>query len=38
MLGIGFIESNWIEVLNVAGPREGNEPGIYRFTLQILTQ
>jgi hypothetical protein len=28
-----FIESNAIEVLNVAGPRESNEPGVYRFTL-----
>jgi Circularly permutated YpsA SLOG family len=33
-----FIESNAIEVLNVAGPRESNEPGVYRFTLQLLRQ
>jgi Circularly permutated YpsA SLOG family len=33
-----FIESNGIEVLNVAGPRESNEPGVYRFTLQPLRQ
>jgi hypothetical protein len=33
-----FIESNGIEVLNVAGPRESNEPGVYRFTLQLLRQ
>jgi hypothetical protein len=33
-----FIESNGIEVLNVAGPRESNEPGVYRFTLQLLQQ
>jgi hypothetical protein len=31
-----FIESNRIEVLNIAGPRESNEPGVYRFTLQLL--
>ena len=33
-----FIESNAIEVLNLAGPRESNEPGVYRFTLQLLRQ
>jgi Circularly permutated YpsA SLOG family len=33
-----FIESNAIEVLNVAGPRESKEPGVYQFTLQILRQ
>ena len=33
-----FIESNAIEVLNVAGPRESNEPGVYRFTLELLRQ
>jgi hypothetical protein len=33
-----FIESNAIEVLDVAGPRESNEPGVYDFTLQILRQ
>ena len=33
-----FIKSNAIEVLNVAGPRESNEPGVYRFTLQLLRQ
>lgn len=31
-----FIESKAIQVLNVAGPRESNEPGVYRFTLEIL--
>ena len=30
-----FIDTNAIEVLNVAGPRESNEPGVYDFTLQI---
>jgi hypothetical protein len=33
-----FMESNAIKVLNVAGPRESNEPGVYRFTLEILRQ
>jgi hypothetical protein len=33
-----LIESNAIEVLNVAGPRESNEPGVYYFTLQILRE
>jgi Circularly permutated YpsA SLOG family len=33
-----FIESNAIEVLNVAGPRESKEPGVYRFALQLLRQ
>jgi hypothetical protein len=31
-----FIASNQIETLNVAGPRESKEPGIYEFTLQVL--
>lgn len=31
-----FLESKAIQVLNVAGPRESNEPGVYRFTLEIL--
>jgi hypothetical protein len=33
-----FIESNAIEALNVAGTRESNEPGVYRFTMQLLRQ
>jgi hypothetical protein len=33
-----FIESNAIKVLNVAGPRESKEPGVYHFTLEILRQ
>src|SRR5271166_2764319 len=31
-----FLCSNKIEVLNVAGPRESKEPGIYEWTLTIL--
>jgi hypothetical protein len=31
-----FIESNNIEILNVAGSRESGEPGIYTFTLDLL--
>jgi hypothetical protein len=31
-----FIESNAIQVLNVAGPRESKEPGVYGFALEIL--
>ena len=31
-----FIESNNIEILNVAGSRESAEPGIYAFTLDLL--
>jgi hypothetical protein len=33
-----FIERNGIEVLNVAGSRESEEPGIYAFTLRMLRQ
>jgi len=32
----GFIASNRIEVLNVAGPRESKGPGVYEFTLEAL--
>jgi len=32
----GFIASNRIEVLNVAGPRESKGPGVYGFTLDVL--
>jgi Circularly permutated YpsA SLOG family len=28
--------SNKIEILNVAGPRESKEPGIYEWTLTML--
>jgi Circularly permutated YpsA SLOG family len=31
-----FIESSVIQVLNVAGPRESSESGVYRFALEIL--
>ena len=31
-----FLRSNKIEVLNVAGPRESKEPGVYELTLPIL--
>src|ERR1700724_2089469 len=30
-----FLRSNKIEVLNVAGPRESKEPGVYKLTLTI---
>ena len=33
-----FIESNQIAVLNVAGPRESNQPGVYAFALRMLKQ
>ena len=33
-----FIQSNNIEILNVAGSRESIEPGIYAFTLDVLRQ
>jgi hypothetical protein len=31
-----FLRSNKIEVLNVAGPRESKEPGVYEWTLTKL--
>jgi len=31
-----FLRSNKIEVLNVAGPRESKEPGVYDWTLTML--
>ena len=31
-----FIATNRIETLNVAGPRESKEPGVYQFTLETL--
>ena len=31
-----FLRSNNIEVLNVAGLRESNEPGVYEWTLKML--
>jgi hypothetical protein len=31
-----FLRSNEIEVLNVAGPRESKEPGVYEWTLTML--
>src|ERR1700736_4477962 len=31
-----FLRSNKIEVLNVAGPRESKEPGVYEWTLTLL--
>jgi hypothetical protein len=33
-----FIESHQIAVLNVAGPRESNQAGVYAFTLKMLRQ
>ena len=33
-----FIESHQIAVLNVAGPRESNQPGVYAFALKMLRQ
>jgi hypothetical protein len=31
-----FVCSNKIETLNVAGPRESKEPGVYDWTLKML--
>jgi Circularly permutated YpsA SLOG family len=31
-----FVSSNKIEILNVAGPRESKEPGVYDWTLTML--
>jgi hypothetical protein len=31
-----FLWSNKIEILNVAGPRESKEPGVYEWTLAML--
>jgi hypothetical protein len=31
-----FLCSNKIEILNVAGPRESQEPGVYEWTLTML--
>jgi hypothetical protein len=31
-----FLRSNKIEILNVAGPRESKEPGVYEWTLTML--
>jgi Circularly permutated YpsA SLOG family len=31
-----FIDSNAIQVLNLAGPHESSESGVYRFALEIL--
>jgi Circularly permutated YpsA SLOG family len=31
-----FLCSNKIEILNVAGPRESKEPGVYEWTLKML--
>jgi Circularly permutated YpsA SLOG family len=33
-----FIEKFRINILNVAGPRESDEPGVYHFVSQILDQ
>lgn len=32
-----FIETHQIEKLNVAGSRESKEPGVYAWTMEILT-
>ena len=31
-----FLCSNKIEILNVVGPRESKEPGVYEWTLTML--
>ena len=31
-----FLRSNKIEVLNVAGPRESKEPGVYDWTMRFF--
>jgi putative molybdenum carrier protein len=33
-----FIKEFGISVLNVAGPRESHEPGVYRFVSRVLDQ
>jgi hypothetical protein len=33
-----FIEEYGISALNVAGPREADEPGVYRFVSRVLDQ
>src|SRR5262245_38989221 len=33
-----FIEEFGISVLNIAGPRESDEPGVYRFVWRVLDQ
>jgi hypothetical protein len=33
-----FVEEFGISVLNVAGPRESDEPGVYRFVSRVLDQ
>jgi Circularly permutated YpsA SLOG family len=33
-----FIKEFGISVLNVAGPRESDEPGVYRFVSRVLDQ
>ena len=33
-----FIDEFEISVLNVAGPRESDEPGVYRFVASVLDQ
>jgi len=33
---IKWIENNHIKILNIAGPRESNQPGIYQLTLEFL--
>src|SRR5215475_2027236 len=33
-----FIEEFGISILNVAGPRESDEPGVYRFVSRVLDQ
>jgi Circularly permutated YpsA SLOG family len=33
-----IIEKFGISVLNVAGPRESDEPGVYRFVSRFLDQ
>ena len=33
-----FLCSKKIEILNVAGPRESKEPGVYEWTLNIFAR
>jgi len=35
---VTFIRKNKVRILNVAGSRESKEPGIYSFTLNVLSQ
>jgi len=33
-----WIDENQVEILNIAGPRESNQPGIYQMTIKFLSR